>query len=105
MPEFRTVAKVTDVAPGSLKHIELEDDGTQVCLANVDGTFYAMGGECTHMGGPLGEGELDGKIVTCPWHSGEFDVTTGKVLGPPPEDDVPAYEVRLEGDDVQVAID
>lgn len=104
MPEFRTVAKAAEVAPGSLKHIELEGDGKQVCLANVDGTFYAMGGECTHMGGPLGDGELDGNIVTCPWHSGEFDVTTGKVLGPPAEEDVPSYEVRVEGDDVQVAV-
>lgn len=103
MAEFRTVAKASEVQPGSLKHIELED-GTQVCLANVDGTFYAIGGECTHMGGPLGEGELGGAIVTCPWHSGEFDVTTGEVKGPPPEDNEPKYEVRVEGDDVQVAI-
>jgi nitrite reductase/ring-hydroxylating ferredoxin subunit len=56
------------------------------------------------MGGPLGEGELDGTIVTCPWHSGEFDVTSGKMVGPPPEEDEPAYEVRVEGDDVQVAV-
>ena len=103
MAEFRTVAKVSEVPANSLKHIELED-GTQVCLANVDGAFYAIGGECTHMGGPLGEGELDGTTVTCPWHSGEFDVTTGEVKGPPPEGPEPAYQVRLEGDDVQVAV-
>jgi nitrite reductase/ring-hydroxylating ferredoxin subunit len=103
MAEFKSIAKASEVAPGSLKHVELED-GAQVCLANVDGTIYAIGGECTHMGGPLGEGELDGTTVTCPWHSGEFDVTTGKVLGPPAEEDEPAYEVRVEGDDVQVAL-
>ena len=82
MPEFKTVANVADVPPNSLKQIELED-GTQICLANAGGTFYAMGGECTHMGGPLGEGELDGTTVTCPWHSAEYDVTTGKQLGAP----------------------
>jgi nitrite reductase/ring-hydroxylating ferredoxin subunit len=103
MPEFKTVAKASEVPANSLKHVELED-GTQVCLANIDGTFYAMGGECTHMGGPLGEGELDGTTVTCPWHSGEFDVTTGKVLGPPAEEDEPKYEVRVEGDDVQIGV-
>ena len=103
MPEFKTVAKVDELQPGELKQIELED-GTQICLANVGGTHYAIGGECTHMGGPLGEGELDGKIVTCPWHSGEFDVTTGEVLGPPPEENEPVYEVRVDGDDVQVAV-
>ncbi|MGB2695072.1 MAG: non-heme iron oxygenase ferredoxin subunit [Dehalococcoidia bacterium] len=104
MAEFKTVAKASEVGPGELKHIELED-GAQVCLANVDGTFYAIGGECTHMGGPLGEGELEGTIVTCPWHSGEFDVTTGEVKGPPAEEDEPKFEVRVEGEDVQVALE
>ena len=104
MAEFKTVASVSEVEPGQLKQIEL-DDGKQVCLANIDGTYYAIGGECTHMGGPLGEGELDGTTVTCPWHSGEFDVTTGEVKGPPPDDPEPKYEVRVEGDDVQVALE
>ncbi len=103
MAEFRTVAKVSEVAPGSLKQIELEDGG-QVCLANVGGTFYAVNGECSHMGGPLGEGELDGTTVTCPWHSAEYDVTTGKMLSPPAEHDQAKYEVRVEGEDVQVAV-
>ncbi len=103
MAEFKSIAKLSELEPGSLKHVELEDD-TQICLANVDGKVYAIGGECTHMGGPLGEGELEGTIVTCPWHSGEFDVTTGEVKGPPAEESVPSYEVRIEGDDVQVAL-
>ena len=104
MADFKTVAKASELSPGQLKHIEIDMD-TQVCLANVDGTFYAIGGECTHMGGPLGEGELDGTTVTCPWHSAEFDVTTGEVKGEPAEDPEPKYEVRVEGDDVQVAIE
>jgi nitrite reductase/ring-hydroxylating ferredoxin subunit len=104
MAEFLRVAALSEIAPGELKHVEL-DDGKQVCLANVDGTIYAIGGECTHMGGPLGEGELDGTTVTCPWHSGEFDVTTGAVVSPPAEDPEPAYQVRIEGDDVHVAVD
>lgn len=104
MADFITVAKASEVPPGELKHIELES-GTQVCVANIDGTFYAIGGECTHMGGPLGEGELEGTTITCPWHSGEFDVTTGKAISPPADDDEPAYEVRVDGDDVQVAVE
>jgi len=103
MAEYKSIAKVSEVEPGQLKHVELED-GKQICLANVDGTFYAIGGECTHMGGPLGEGELDGTTITCPWHSAEFDVTTGRVLGEPAEEDEPAYEVRVEGEDVQIAV-
>ncbi len=103
MPEFKTVAKVSELAPGSLKQIEL-DASTQICLANVDGIFYAINGECSHEGGPLGDGDLDGKLVACPWHMGEFDVTTGAVTGPPPDEPVAKYEVRIEGDDVQVSI-
>jgi nitrite reductase/ring-hydroxylating ferredoxin subunit len=103
MAEFKTVAKASDVPPGTLKHIEVED-GTQVCLANINGQIYAIGGECTHMGGPLGEGELDGTVITCPWHGGQFEATTGEVLSPPAEEDEPRYEVRVEGEDVQVAL-
>ena len=103
MAEFKTVATVSEVGPGQLKHIEL-DDGTQICLANVDGTLYAIGGECTHEGGPLGEGALAGATVVCPLHSGEFNVTTGEVEGPPPDEPEPSYEVRVEGDEVQVAL-
>ena len=103
MAEFVTLAKVSELEPGQLKHIEL-DDGTQVCLANVDGTFYAIGGECTHSGGPLGEGELEGTTVTCPWHAGEFNVTSGEVVEAPPDEPEPKYEVRVEGDEVQVAL-
>ena len=103
MAEFRSVAKASEVPAGSLKPIELED-GAQVCLANVGGTFYAINGECSHMGGPLGEGELDGTTVTCPWHSAEYDVTTGKMLSPPAESDQATYQVRAEGEDVQVAV-
>ena len=102
MAEFVTVAKVSEVEPGQLKHIELDTD-TQICLANVDGTFYAIGGECTHEGGLLGEGELDGTTVICPLHSGEFDVTNGEVQASPPFEPATTYEVRIEGDDVQVS--
>ena len=104
MAEFKTVASVSEVGPGELKHIEL-DDNTQICLANVGGTFYAIGGECTHEGGALGEGDLDGTTVMCPLHMGEFDVTTGEVKGGPPEEPARTYEVRVEGDEVQVAVE
>ena len=103
MADFKTVAKVSDLAPGELKQIELEGD-TQICLANIDGTIYAVNGECSHDGGPLGEGDLEGTTVICPWHAGEFNVTTGEVEGPPPENAVAKYEVRVEGDDIQVAV-
>ncbi len=79
------------------------DDGTSICLANVGGTFYAISGVCSHMGGPLAEGELEDTVVTCPWHGSIFDVTSGEVLGAPADDDVAKYEARVQGDAVQVA--
>ena len=104
MAEFVTVAKTSELAPGQLNQIEL-GDGTKLCLANVDGTFYVIGGECTHQGGPLAEGALDRTIVTCPWHGAMFDVTSGEVQGPPADDSEPKYEIRVQGDDVQVAVE
>jgi nitrite reductase/ring-hydroxylating ferredoxin subunit len=53
---------------------------------------------------PLGEGELDGTVVTCPWHGSKFDVTSGAVVGPPASLAEPTYEVRIAGDEVEVAV-
>jgi len=74
--------------------------GEDVLVANVDGQFYAIASSCTHQGGPLDEGELEGTMVTCPWHGGQFDVTTGKVLEPPPRADESSFEVKIQGTDV-----
>src|SRR2546427_7356751 len=52
-------------------------------LFNVDGTYYAINNSCAHRGGPLGEGELDGRVVTCPWHAWRWDVTTGANINNP----------------------
>ncbi len=104
MAEFRTLAKVSDLGPGELKQVEV-DESIQVCLANIDGTIYAINGECSHSGGPLGEGDLEGTTVSCPWHAGEFNVTTGEVEGPPPDGPVAKYDVRIVGDEIQVAIE
>ncbi|MFQ6020044.1 MAG: Rieske (2Fe-2S) protein [Dehalococcoidia bacterium] len=101
MADFVKVAGLREVPQGEMKIVEL--DGKPVVLANVDGQIYAFGGECTHKGGPLGEGELEGDTVICPWHGGEFDVKTGDVLGPPPEESVPSYQVQVEGDDIKIA--
>ncbi len=101
MAEFQTVAKASEIAPGEMKLIDL--GGQEVVVANVDGDFFAFGNKCTHVGGPLAEGDLDGDTVICPWHATVFNVKSGKPLGGPGEDPVPTYEVRLMGDDIQVA--
>jgi nitrite reductase/ring-hydroxylating ferredoxin subunit len=81
-------------------------------IANVDGDFYAIGNSCTHAGGDLSKGSLEGKIVTCPRHGAKFDVTTGKVVsGPkvlflhPKIKDEPSYEVKIEGNEVLLKVE
>ena len=101
MAEFVTVAQTTDVPPGSIILVELDDEG--VAIANVNGEFYAFDAECTHAGGPLDEGDLEGGTVICPWHGGEFDVKSGKVLAPPAQEEVSTYQVRVEGIDIKIA--
>jgi len=96
--EFVKVGKVADFPIGKLKKVSVS--GEDVLVVNVGGTLHAMANTCTHRGGPLNEGELEGNTVTCPWHGGQFDVTSGKVVGPPPRNDEVPFDVRVEGADV-----
>ena len=101
MAGFVKVCKKSDLAAGSGKTVDV--NGKAVAVFNVEGSFYAIDDTCVHRGGPLGEGELDGKIVACPWHGWRYDVTTG-VNQMNPEVTVSKYEVKLEGDDVLVSL-
>ena len=76
-----------------------------IALFNVGGTFYAIDNTCTHEGGPLGEGELAGEVVTCPWHNTEFNVKTGKAFGSLTDEDVRRFQIRVQGTDVMVEVD
>jgi nitrite reductase/ring-hydroxylating ferredoxin subunit len=69
------VAEPSEIPPGQAKVVEAE--GRTLAVFNCDGTFYAIENTCLHRGGPLGEGDLDGTIVTCPWHGWSWDVRTG----------------------------
>ncbi len=96
---FVRAAKKDEVPPGTIREFQL--DGKTVALANVDGKFFAINNICLHRGGPLGQGELDGKVVTCPWHGWQYDVTTGKVTANPAVG-VETYAIELRGDDLFV---
>lgn len=100
MPFLRAAGK-SDVPPGQIREFRL--NGTSVAIANVDGKFFAINSVCLHHGGPLGEGDLEGKVVTCPWHGWQYDVTTGKLVQQP-SDAVPCYAVEMRGDDVYVDV-
>jgi nitrite reductase/ring-hydroxylating ferredoxin subunit len=102
MPEFKKVAKTEDIPPGKASMVEV--DGKEIALFNVGGSFHAIDNTCTHVGGPLCEGEIEGNEVTCPWHGAMFDVTTGQVLGPPAAGNVIRYNVRVDGSDIEVEV-
>ena len=102
MPEFVTVATIDEIPPGRAKLVEVS--GNEIALFNIAGTFHAIDNSCTHVGGPLCEGEINGVEVTCPWHGAVFDLSTGRALGPPAFEAVSRYEVRVEGSSVQIEI-
>ena len=102
MAGFVKVAKTDEIAPGQGKMIEVS--GKKIALFNVKGSFHAIDDTCTHRGGPLSEGSLEGNQVTCPLHGARFDVTTGEVLGPPATQGVARYNVRVEGTDIEVEV-
>jgi nitrite reductase/ring-hydroxylating ferredoxin subunit len=101
MPEFRKVANTGDIPVGEGRCVEVE--GKRIAIFNVDGRFYAIDDTCAHQGGPLGEGELDGTIVTCPWHAWMYDVTTGQNTDDP-ELCVACYELKVEGTSILVGL-
>jgi len=79
MSEFVPVCKVEDVPAGEARQFKV--NGTEIALARVqDGECYAIGGRCTHLRAQLGKGELEGTVLTCPWHGSQFEVTTGKLV-------------------------
>jgi nitrite reductase (NADH) small subunit len=98
---FVCVAKATEIAPGQIREVQLE--GTTIAVANVGGRFHAINNTCLHRGGPLGQGSLQGNVVTCPWHGWSFDVTSGKTTHNQAAG-VPCYPVELRGEDVYVDI-
>ena len=107
--DYVVVAKVSDIPAGTMKPFVV--GGKDVLVVNYEGTFYAIGGRCTHMGGDLSRGTLDGKVVTCPRHHSRFDVTTGVSLSGPhigpltlKTKDEPAYTVIVEGDSIKIAV-
>ena len=102
MGTFVRVATRSEVPEGGGTCVEVE--GKRSALFNLSGEIYAIDDECTHIGGPLSDGFVDGEEVECPWHSARFNIKTGEVLGPPAFEGIASYRVRLSGDDVEVEI-
>jgi NAD(P)H-dependent nitrite reductase small subunit len=95
---------------GSLKEIPrsygkvVQAGGKLIALFKMQDTVYAIDNECPHRGGPIGEGSVKGKLVSCPWHLWAFDITSGQCLSNP-YGHVRSYAVSVDGDDVWVTVD
>lgn len=90
---YVTVARIGEVSPGQSRRVQVGQEA--VALFNVDGRYYALADRCSHAGGPLADGRLDGNIVTCPWHGSQFNVTTGAVVRGPAVRPQATYAVRV----------
>lgn len=101
MGKLIKVAQVSDLSPGQGKVVQA--DGQEIALFNANGTFYAIHNTCLHRGGPLGEGELEGTVVTCPWHGWQYDVTSGVNVRDSAVK-VASFDVQVQGSDVLVEL-
>ena len=102
MSEFTRVCKTSEI-PDPGKAV-FEVDNRFVVVIHMDGEFYALDDCCTHDGGPLGEGLLDGFQIACPRHGALFDIRTGQALTMPAVRGTTSHEVKIEGADVLVRI-
>ena len=98
--DFIKVAETRDIQSTKMKAVKVA--GEYICLVNVEGKYCAIGNICTHEGGPLAEGTLEGYEVECPWHGSKFDIRTGKVTRPPANEPESTYEVKVEGNDILI---
>jgi 3-phenylpropionate/trans-cinnamate dioxygenase ferredoxin subunit len=100
--EFVPVADVDEVQNGQRLLVDIGD--LTVVVFNIAGAYFAIADICSHDGGPLAEGEIDGQAIECPRHGGEFELATGKAVRPPAVEDIPAYPVRVEGGQILVGL-
>jgi nitrite reductase/ring-hydroxylating ferredoxin subunit len=102
--EFTSIGSLSQFQPGALT--EMEAGGKRLLVVSAGGTLYALSSVCPHSALPLSGGWLDGGSLVCPFHGSAFQLATGEgVQGPATGDAIEVNEVRVEGDDVLVAID
>ena len=100
--EFVSVGASEDFPENSLKRVDA--GGMPALVIRLDGKLCAIAAVCSHAGGPLDEGELSGRTVTCPWHGSQFDVCSGAVRSGPATFPQPAFEVRERAGEVQLKL-
>lgn len=103
MSQIIRVGRVSDVPNGKMK--EFSVSGRPIAVAHVDEEFFAFDGLCTHAHCSLAGGFLDGYTLTCYCHGGQFDISTGDVLAPPPPSGVKIYPVKVKGDELFIEME
>ena len=100
--EFIPVGSVEEMKEGGRLFIEIDEK--PIVILNIASHYYAIADVCSHDDGPVGEGNLEGFEIICPRHGARFDVRTGKVLALPAFVDIPAYPIRVVGDQLEIGI-
>ncbi|VTZ67792.1 apoptosis-inducing factor, putative [Plasmodium chabaudi chabaudi] len=93
-----------DIKNGEMKEIKVNGDKDTVLLVNIDNNYYCVGPKCPHYSAPLRLGLLTKEYITCPWHDAKFDIKTGECINGPSFDDIPKYNVVVEGDKIYAYI-
>ena len=93
MGEFVKIANLADVPPGSCMRVDVGSE--QIGLFNIDGEVFAISDICTHADASLCEGEIEGDEVLCPLHFASFNIRTGECTGPPADEDLKTYPIRI----------
>ena len=102
MSKFVTVATKSEIADQSAKCVDVE--GKRIAIFNLAGDFYAIDDACTHRGGRLSEGSIEGEAIICPLHGARFNIKSADVISPPAPTGVTKYTVRLTGDAVEIEV-
>ena len=96
---FQKVASLNDIVQG--RSVVVEVSGKEIALFNVSGEIFAISNACPHQGGPLGEGEVEDTVVTCPLHGWRFRLDNGEGLTMP-HSKVERFDVKIEGNDILI---
>jgi nitrite reductase/ring-hydroxylating ferredoxin subunit len=104
MPSKIELCNAGDIAAGTALKVEIEKEGLTLAVFNVDGEFYVLDDLCTHGPGSLSEGYIEGDVVECPFHNGQFNIRTGEVVLPPCMIPMKTYPATVENGKVIIEV-
>ncbi|HTX89752.1 MAG TPA: non-heme iron oxygenase ferredoxin subunit [Anaerolineales bacterium] len=100
--EFLEIAPADQLPEGERLFIEVE--GRSIVIFKIAGQLFAIGDVCSHDGGPVGDGDIEGNEIICPRHGARFDIRTGKATSLPAVVDIPAYPVRVTDGMIEIGL-